>query len=72
MGLLFIKEDATSQFYTVIVSTLVVLLILLGAFSSKNAVLASAAIALCSCFQIVVWSMLAYIAFQAQSGAIKP
>lgn len=71
LALLFQKEDVTAQIYTAIVSILVVLLIVLGAFPSKSTAIASATIALCSSFQVVVWSMLAYIAFQAQSGSIK-
>lgn len=73
-ALLFVllsREDTTAQSYNAVSATLVVLLVVLGAFPSRGAAMASAATALFSCFQLVVWSMLAYIAFQAQSGAAR-
>lgn len=59
------------KYYSTAVFALAVLLIAIAALALRTTTTAALASAVCNCFNLVVWSMFAYLAFQAEAGALQ-
>ena len=69
--LLAVKGGNMSRLYTVVAALLVIILTVMSFISYRPTVFASLASCVCTCFNLVVWSMLCYIVFQAQGNATR-
>ena len=65
------RDFDLARLYCAIVAVLVVVLTVVGALAEHTLAVAVVASCVCSMFNTVVWAMLAYLAYQAQGGALR-
>lgn len=58
------------KYYSIAVFALGVLLVAIAILPTRSVATTTLAITACNCFNLVVWAMLAYLVFQAESGAV--
>jgi DNA-binding CsgD family transcriptional regulator len=71
LALVLVPKAGVARVYSTVTAVLVVILSVLGAIAVKPPLFAALASLACSCFNLLTWSMLAYVVFQAQGGAVR-